>query len=352
MTAEIYRTLLDLLTSQLPRCRRDAVLDGSEHYKQPVATSLEINNHLDKAIHLSSGIGKVPSEKIDRRSAEKVRTRPRSGTSNSEDFEPDMPASPAGGAAPDSDSDGSDGSSDEPSNMAQQVHESRESKRGSKVQFEEAPQKDDSFTQLRRHLLMLAESQHGFVRLCGTAGRGQWTVDFEPLLSQLRETELDAYIEQSYGRHGLRLTRILRQKGKLDEKMLPSAALMKKSDVQEKMLAMQMGGLVEVQEVPKDNSRVANRTLFFWFFDADRVQSQLLDDLYKAMLRGFQTLQAERYKNRNILSFVDRKDVKGKEEEIMSTEHYNKYNDHLVVQERLLGQIMRLDGMVAAFRDF
>ncbi|PHH92884.1 hypothetical protein CDD83_4027 [Cordyceps sp. RAO-2017] len=171
-------------------------------------------------------------------------------------------------------------------------------------------------------------------------------------MESLRESELDGYIEQAFGREGLRLTRILREKGKLDEKMLPSAALMKKSEVQEKMLAMQMAGLVHVQEVPKDNSRLANRTLFFWFFDGELTQSQLLDDVYKAMLRCLQMLQVERHKERNILSFVERKDVQGKEEEVMTAEHYNKYNHHLGKQEKLLGQVMRMDDMVSVFRDY
>lgn len=171
-------------------------------------------------------------------------------------------------------------------------------------------------------------------------------------MGRLRQSELDAFIEQSFGRHGLRLTRILREKGKLDEKMLHTAALMRKSDVQGKMLAMQMAGVVDVQEVPKDNMRLANRTMFFWFFDTEKLQSQILDDVYKAMLRCLQTLQVERFQERNILSFVERKDVQGKEEEVMTPEHYNKYNQHLMVEEKLLGQVMRLDDMVGVFRDF
>jgi DNA-directed RNA polymerase III subunit RPC3 len=205
---------------------------------------------------------------------------------------------------------------------------------------------------VRQHLLILAESKDRFVRHCGVQGGGQWTVDFRRLVNRQQDSALDAFIEQSYGRHGLRLTRILREKGKLDEKLLPSAALMKKQEVQGTMLAMQMAGLVDVQEVPKDNTRAANRTLFFWFFDKERTRSQLLDNIYKTMLRCLQTLEVERHKERNILSFVERKDVQGKEEEVMTTEHYNKYNRHLEVQEKLLAQVCRLDEMVAVLRDY
>lgn len=168
----------------------------------------------------------------------------------------------------------------------------------------------------------------------------------------LKQTEVDAVIEQSFGRHGLRLTRILRDKGKLDEKMLPSLALMKKQDVQGKMLAMQMAGFVDVQEVPKDASRTATRTMFFWFFDIERIESQLVDDYYKTMLRCLQNLEVHRYRERNILSFVERRDVKGKEEEVMTAEHYNKYSTFLDLQSKLLGHVMRLDDLVSVFRDY
>lgn len=97
---------------------------------------------------------------------------------------------------------------------------------------------------------------------------------------------------------------------------------------------------------------MANRTLFFWYFDKERTQTQALDDVYKAMLRCLQTLQVERHKERNILSFVERKDVQGKEEEVMTTEHYNKYNEHLEVQKKLIGQVMRLDELVGVLRDY
>ncbi|PHH74224.1 hypothetical protein CDD80_3225 [Ophiocordyceps camponoti-rufipedis] len=346
VTGQVYRTLLELLTKKLAVCRADPFIGDQASGQQPTATSIEIYESIDEAVNLQSGIGKAPKDTIDVRSAEKIRPTP---------------------LAYDSDSDASDEESGVrgPRTVGRDEAESEDDfgprkarstmrvngERQATVKFEDES-KDSRLDQMRQHLLLLAESKHRFVRYCGTAGRGQWTVDFGQLMERLRESELDAYIEQSFGRHGLRLTRILRDKGKLDEKMLPSTALMKKSDVQGKMLAMQMAGLVEVQEVPKDNSRLANRTLFFWFFDGERTQSQLLDDVYKAMLRCLQTLQVERHKERNILLFVERKDVKGKEEEVMLAEHYLKYRRHLEQQEKLISQVARLDDMVAVLRDY
>lgn len=348
VTGEVYRTLLGLLTSEVSRCRADPFLGEESITQQAAVTTMDVYEHLDEAVNVAAGIGKAPKDKIDYQSAEKIKTAP----AGNEIIDGDSDEDPSGGAF-DSDDDSDDmGTNGNFSRKSRSVSKTNGG-RPTKVTFEDAATSSDNrLDQMRQHLLLLAESKHGFVRHCGTQGRGQWTVDFDHVMGRLRDTELDASIEQAFGRHGLRLTRILREKGKLDEKMLPSAALMKKTDVQAKMLAMQMAGLVDVQEVPKDNTRVANRTLFFWFFDRERSQAQMLDDLYKAMVRCLQTLQVERHRERNILSFVERKDVMGKEEEVMTAEHYNKYNRHLEEQNKLIGQVMRLDEVVSIFRDY
>ncbi|KAJ4150508.1 hypothetical protein LMH87_011256 [Akanthomyces muscarius] len=351
VTGTVYRTLLDLLSVDVSKCRPDPLLEEEMPGQKLTVTTMEIYHHLDESVNVQSGIGKAPKDKIDFQSAEKIRPEAQDSDSDSDVSDSEMPARRPSTVARSLDIDMDNGLESDENHENGVPHTNGNGK--PKVKFEDdGSSKSNRIDQLRQHLFLLAESKHRFVRHCGAQGRGQWTVDFSKVLNRLKETELDAYIEQSFGRHGLRLTRILREKGKLDEKMLPSAALMKKSDVQLKMIAMQMGGLVDVQEVPKDNSRMANRTLFFWFFDRERTESQALDDIYKAMVRCLQTLQVERHKERNILSFVERKDVQGKEEEVMTAEHYNKYNNHLEVQEKLLGQVMRLDEMVAVFRDY
>ncbi|KAH7005952.1 RNA polymerase III subunit RPC82-domain-containing protein [Fusarium venenatum] len=344
VTGEVYRTVLDLLTSDFPRCRPDPLLDEVAAGQQPTVTTIDIFEHLDEDVNVQAGIGRTPRDKIDSQSAERIRET----VAESDDDSDDSDAGPPGRKKTfDVDEEDDEWADDD------EGHDAINGQQENKVRFEDATNGNDSrISQMRRHLLLLAESQYPFIRHCGMYGRGQWTVDFDRLVGKLRETELDAIIEQSHGRHGLRLTRILREKGKLDEKMLPAAALMKKGDVQGKMLAMQMAGIVDVQEVPKDSSRLANRTLFFWYFDKERAQTQALDDIYKAMLRCLQTLEVERHKERNILSFVERKDVQGKEEEVMTAEHYNKYNTHLEVQSKLLGQVMRLDELVSVLRDY
>ncbi|RYP92363.1 hypothetical protein DL770_001565 [Monosporascus sp. CRB-9-2] len=206
--------------------------------------------------------------------------------------------------------------------------------------------------QMRQHLLLLAESKEGFVRHCGGNDRGEWTVDFEHLMGRLRLMELDILIEESFGRKGLRLVRVLREKGKLDDKMLPNIALMRKPDVHVKMAEMEMAGFLDVQEVPRDNQRLASRTIFFWFFDEERTIKRTLDNTYKSMVRCLQRLEVERKKKRNVLAVAERKDVQGMEEEKLRGDVYNEYRQFLEIEKKLLGQVSKLDDLVAVFRDY
>lgn len=352
-TGKVYQTLLQLMTVETPMCRKDTCVDDDTPLPTALVTTLDIFDHLDDSTNVASGIGKVAKENLNISSVEKIKSAVPQSDDESDESEDDgpsrRPGRTAGAISSDADDDSEDDNDDD-ENM--QSEEKTNGKRETKVKFKEATPQVSRVDQMRQHLLLLKESKYKFIRHCGTQGRGQWTVDFEQLLDRVRETELDAVIEQTYGRHGLRLTRILREKGKLDEKMLHGAALMRKPDVQAKMVQMQVSGMVDIQEVPKDSSRLANRTMFFWYFDRERTQAAVLDDLYKAMVRCLQTLQVRRHHEKSILSFVERKDVQGREEEVMTTEHYNTYNRHLEVQEKLLGQVMRLDGMISVFRDF
>ncbi|KAJ0297218.1 hypothetical protein COL5a_011708 [Colletotrichum fioriniae] len=352
VTGHIYHTALRLLTQQVSRCQLDPRIDSDNdadgpgsNSRQVTVTSLEILENLDDSIDVSHGVGKASADQIDVRSAEKVRATPGQPMYDSDDSDYEPPMAPRASARPNMNGAADSGDSEDEGSRA--ASGSRE------VRFEDGPVFGASrIDQMRQHLLLLSESRQGFLRHCGSQGRGQWTVDFKPLIEGFKQTEVDAVIEQSFGRHGLRLTRIMREKGKLDEKMLPSLALMKKGEVQGKMLAMQMAGFVDVQEVPRDASRTATRTMFFWFFDIERTEAQLVDDYYKAMLRCLQNLEVHRYRERNILSFVERRDVKGKEEEVMTAEHYNKYSKYLELQSKLLAHVMRLDELVGVFRDY
>ena len=352
-TGHVYAVLLRLLTDPIPRCRLDPVMDaenlpsGQLVGQRPVST-MEIFEHLNSSIDVSAGIGKTSSNLIHMATAEKIRKNPP---------QPHLPSIDVEGDASDEEvedlEEEDDGYDDEANDFAPASPRHAHGTNGTndlKVTFEDTPPVQESREQqMRQHLLLLCESQYGFVRHCG---RGMWTIDFEILLRRVQETELDNVIERKVGRAGIRLARVLRKHGKLDEKSLPKLVLMPKNAMQNMLLRMQLHGFVEVQEVPKDNSRTATRTLFFWYCDVDRSLSQLLDDSYKAMLRCLQIRESYRQKNNDVLTFVERPDVKGREKEALEKKYFIKYERYRDAESKLLCQMTRLDDLVAILRDY
>lgn len=353
-TAQVYAALLAALCRKIYRCQHDqhAIMTEEEeesYYAGIRVTAEEVFDHLSPGIDLSTGIGTSSEEDIDIRFAERIRKYP-----------PQTQGSHLKGTLEEGDE--IMGSDDEDYDHSGEnfkgVHMNGHARKstiqnGSKIEGESVGDDQSSRTQqiqqMRQHLLLLGETRQQFVRHCG---QNEWTVDFGPLVRQLRYIELDTMIEDSFGRQGLRLTRILREKGKLDDKTLPAMALMRKPDVHVKMAEMEMAGFLEVQEVPRDNNRAANRTMFFWFFDEPRTLKRVLDNAYKSMVRCLERLDVERYKKRSPLSMAERKDVQGHEEKSLRDDVYQEYLEYLNIEKKLLSQLSRLDDLVTIFQDF
>ncbi|KAI0539170.1 RNA polymerase III subunit RPC82 [Xylaria digitata] len=352
-TAQVFAALLASLCKKVYRCQHDQHTIMTEEEEETYftgvrVTSEEIFDHLSPGVDVSTGIGSASEEDIDMRFAEKIRKYP-----------PQIQGSHLQGTLDEgdevlgSDDEDYDRSGERLKGTYVNGHHSSIAPNGTKLGGDHSGEGHSSRTeqlrQMRQHLLILAEAKQQFVRHCG---QNEWTVDFGPLVQQLRYVELDTMIEDNFGRQGLRLTRILREKGKLDDKTLPAMALMRKPDVHVKMAEMEMAGFLEVQEVPRDNNRAANRTMFFWFFDEARTLKRVLDNAYKSMVRCLERLEVERYNKRNVLLTADRKDVQGKEEEMLRGDIYNEYLEFIEVEKKLLSQVSRLDDLVSIFQDF
>ncbi|KAI0137456.1 RNA polymerase III subunit RPC82 [Xylariales sp. AK1849] len=350
ITAQVYRAMLFALSKKLSHCQTNPDDEADDVFIRPSVTTIEIFEQLGPSLDVFTGIGKCDLESINADSAEKIQRNvpgldideEGNGESSSEEDEPSGGVHMSNGL-------GMNGEHEADTKITPSQNGSRETK----VKFaDRIPSRAERMQQMRQHLLLLAESNQQFVRHCGTRDQGEWTVDFELLIPKLQLMEIDALIEESFGRQGLRLIKILRVKGKIDDKTLPTLALMKKADVHMKMVEMELAGYLDIQEVPRDNNRSANRTLFLWFFDQERILIRILDNTYKAMVRHLQRLEVERQKKKNVLSVVERKDVQGMEEEKLRGDIYNEYREFLDIESKLIGQVGRLDDLVGVFRDY
>lgn len=354
-TAAVYATLLQQLSKKISRCRLDSKIDGNNaddgfgDLDVKISTN-DVFDKLDAGLDLTVGLGKVKAKQTDRKHANRIRDQ-KPGTKPIYEE-----AEVVGEASSDEDDDvkevngrgfDDDGENHRPKPSTNGINGNKENK--VKFEADEAPQKLSRREYFRQHLFVLCEGDYPFLRHCAMEG---WTVDFEPLIRSMQITELDTVIQRSVGRTGLRLVRILRRVGKMDEKTLPNIALMPKMDVQAIMLKLQMLGFADIQEVPRDNQRTVNRTLFLYWTDTDRCIDRLLDNTYKTMLRCMQRLDVQRQLEADILDLVKRDDVRGREKEMIQERHYNRFTRVMEIQEKLLAHVMRLDTMVGTLRDF
>ncbi|PYH72492.1 putative DNA directed RNA polymerase III subunit Rpc82 [Aspergillus vadensis CBS 113365] len=203
-----------------------------------------------------------------------------------------------------------------------------------------------------QHLSLLSQPPYNLTSKRVLSGLITWTVEFRHLARKLRHLELERMIEARYGDVALRVIRVLHAKGKLDEKRLQEISLLPFKDLRQVLASMQSGGFVDLQEVPRDAQRQPSRTIYLWYYDPDRIRSSILEDTYKAMSRCMQRLRFERNRLKEFLEKTERSDVKGNEERYLSQAELTLLEQWKAKEALLLGEVARLDEMVAVMRDY
>ena len=206
---------------------------------------------------------------------------------------------------------------------------------------------------IEAHLALLEEHCFHFCARAKAHGNSnEWRVNFPAILTTLIDAELDATVFARHGAIALRIVRMLRVRGRLLESQIASHVFMRLKEVRAILTHLQAHGVLEPQEIPKDNSRQPSRVLYLWFLDSGRVQQQTLQETYKAMARTLQRMTAERDRFRTVIEKAERTDIKGHEAEKLEMGERQLLRQWRELEERMLTQVSRLDDMVALLRDF
>ncbi|KAL9106916.1 MAG: hypothetical protein Q9227_008102 [Pyrenula ochraceoflavens] len=205
---------------------------------------------------------------------------------------------------------------------------------------------------IERQLEILSEAPYRFTIAQQNAEQSMWKVPLTSLTGKLQEREIFRLIKARYGEVAVRLVRILMAKGKTDERILQELALLTPKDARKVLAQLQKAGFIDVQEVPRENQRLPNRTYYFWFFDKERCHKLILERVYKSMVRCLRRLERESDKERALLAKAARTNVQGREDEALSKREYQRWNGWRRKKELLLGELSRLDHIVAILRDF
>ena len=300
VTAEVYEALLRRIEYQTPACRDSVEIpregEEGEQYSVPISLNA-IAEDLDPQLDLSGSIG--PIELSTRRK------RPL-----------------------DDDDDDNHNNNNANGTNTTNLHE------------------------IDQHLALLAQPPHNLTSKRTVGGLPTWTVEFRHLARTLRHLDIEQLIEARYGDVALRVIRVLQAKGKLDEKRLQEISLLPFKDLRQVLASMQAGGFVDLQEVPRDAQRQPSRTIYLWFHDADRICASVIEDIYKAMVGCLRRLKSERERLKEFLEKTERSDVKGNEERYLSEGELRSLSRWREKEALLLGEVSRLDDMVAVIRDY
>ncbi|RAH73686.1 putative DNA directed RNA polymerase III subunit Rpc82 [Aspergillus aculeatinus CBS 121060] len=301
-TAQVYECLLRRIEYQTKQCRDSVEIprEGEEGEQYSVAIALSaVTEEVDPQLDLAGSIGPMEIQ----HSVSKRGKRPL-------------------------DEDGVNGTSHQDSDAPSRTYE------------------------IDQHLSLLSQPPYNLTSKRVVSGLITWTVEFRHLARKLRHLELERVIEARYGDVALRVIRVLHAKGKLDEKRLQEISLLPFKDLRQVLASMQSGGFVDLQEVPRDAQRQPSRTIYLWFYDPDRIRDSILEDTYKAMSRCMQRLRFERSRLKEFLEKTERSDVKGNEERYLSPAELTLLGQWRSKEALLLGEITRLDEMVAVMRDY
>lgn len=223
---------------------------------------------------------------------------------------------------------------------------------------------------VEQHLKLLQEHDKEFCRNANAAGSSEWSVPFVRLTETLINSEIDTTIDRRFGKAAVRIARMLREEGKLEEKFVAQKILRHVKDIRGVLAQMQAGGFLEAQEVPKDQYRQPTRSLYLWYFDEKKVQHLILQQSYQAMARCMQRMDVEKERFQQILdkrerlrkgpadtgaapSFIVGKTGMLEEEGApLSRVEKEQLAQWKAIQEKLLTQVARIDDVVAVMRDF
>jgi transcription initiation factor IIE alpha subunit len=201
---------------------------------------------------------------------------------------------------------------------------------------------------ISQSLRCIAEGPYSFL---SEGEAGVWAIDAASLRKFLLRLEILKIARQRVGPAGLRLLRILIDKGRLDERVLQEVGLLSAKELRQTLGILHTMGFTDLQEVPRDPQRLPNRTTFLWFYDEARVQKSLLDGIYKTQARLYERMRDERDVMRITLEKVEKYHCEGHEDEYMSKAEATLLQQYLRKESWLLAEIARLDDSVALLSD-
>ena len=348
ITARVYAHVLGALEPKVQACRaepessKELGTDIDLHFLPQISTA-ELEDAIGDSPELASALGRPDDGRLDMAQFDHPRKRRKKERCSEAAIDGEV--IPDEAEASGNDDNVSDASSDP---------ERSEGEMDVNLNALPSNRYDPNRHAIRSHLLILAmHPLHFLHHLPKTSTLPErWTIDYPTLMNNVTRQLLLETVRSRHGLPAARLTRILFDKGKTDEKVLCSISLLPQKTMRSYLLPLHGAGMIGLQEVPRDHSRNPQRTNFLWFFDPERCKAKILEETYKTMARCLKRLRVEREKVKGTIEKASRSDVVGREEELLGVQELEALNVWKEVDEKTWGEVLRLDDLVASLRDF
>lgn len=323
VTAAVYRQLLECYERKLRRCSQK-VTQTADFF----ITTMSIMQGLDPDLDLKDSIV-MPSFGRKRREMEE------------DDSDAELNANPkrlradTGGFILTADDGDEDGDED-----------------GDAYNESETTRKKISIVDVTRHLDLLAASPLKLVIRAGNRGGGEWYVPFDDLRETLKRVSYEQIIENKLGPLAIRLFRIIKDKGMVNDEMLARTALLRADTIAQLAATLHDFGALDLQEVPRSNDRTPVKTFFLWFHNPKRSYNIILQDIYKGLSRMYKRIISERKEHSILLGKLEREDVKENEDQYLTESEKQEIKELRSAEEKLLVQIGRLQTLARIFDEY
>jgi predicted transcriptional regulator len=117
----------------------------------------------------------------------------------------------------------------------------------------------------------------------GNADGGSYVLRLEYLNNTISQKLTENIIENRFGVKSSRIFRILKSKNYLEQKQIAQIALLEIQEARKLLYLLMAGEMVHIQEVSKSSDKHPSKTFYLWGVDPNRVNSKLLDDMYKTV---------------------------------------------------------------------
>lgn len=146
---------------------------------------------------------------------------------------------------------------------------------------------------LNEALDVLQEERYGFVSRIGLSS---FVVEIRKMSQLLKQRAVEQLILKRHGTPGLRIFRLLVDKGSVEQRQLLELAMLPGTTARERLYAMFKDGYVVVNEIPCSSDYKSSRSFFLWSVNMKQLFKNVLCHAYKAtlnMLLRLKTLHAD-----------------------------------------------------------